>query len=201
MRIQSQPFFVTKMLNFLFDINQSEPRKHRQSAVLRTYKIYIDRVIYIYGTRLDLTLSQTTNFRLFHAVRVCRQFQVYWKWHKAVKTGKTHCGKRRNCSLREMFPFPSVFKRRVLQTRKNQGLFGKGLSHSHTMTPFDASGKQAFWKHCGKRRNCSYRAISPFPTLFSTCSGNFLPFSSNLKLSSANSLNLEESKICRLVMG
>ena len=29
------------------------------------------------------------------------------------------------------------------------------LTHSHTMTPFDAPGKQAFWKHCGKRRNCS----------------------------------------------
>ena len=34
--------------------------------------------------------------------------------------------------------------------------FLKGwLTHSHTMTPFDAPGKQAFWKHCGKRRNCS----------------------------------------------
>ena len=29
------------------------------------------------------------------------------------------------------------------------------LTHSHTMTPFDAPGKQAFWKHSGKRRNCS----------------------------------------------
>ena len=29
------------------------------------------------------------------------------------------------------------------------------LTHSHTMTPFDAPGKQAFWKQCGKRRNCS----------------------------------------------
>ena len=46
--------------------------------------------------------------------------------------GRKHCGKRRNCSL-----FPqltsnstfshSVFKRLVLQTRKNEGLFGKGL--------------------------------------------------------------------------
>ena len=35
----------------------------------------------------------------------------------------------------------SVFKRLVLQTCKNQGLFWKGLTHSHTMTPFDASGK------------------------------------------------------------
>ena len=44
------------------------------------------------------------------------------------------------------------------------------------------------------------RAISPFPTVFSTCLDNFLSFSSNLKLSSANSFSLEESKICRLVM-
>ena len=28
------------------------------------------------------------------------------------------------------------------------------LTHSHTMTPFDAPSKQAFWKHCGKRRIC-----------------------------------------------
>ena len=29
--------------------------------------------------------------------------------------------------------------------------FGEGLTHSHTMTPFDAPGKQAFWKHCGEK--------------------------------------------------
>ena len=75
------------------------------------------------------------------------------------------------------------------------------LKHSHTMTPFDTPGKQAFWKHCGKRRNRLWQAISPFPTVFSTCSDYFLPFSSNLKLSSANSFSLEESKICRPVMG
>ena len=39
-----------------------------------------------------------------------------------------------------------------------------------------------------------------FP-VFSTRLDNFLPFSSNLKMSSANSFILEESKICRLVMG
>ena len=37
--------------------------------------------------------------------------------------------------------------------------------------------------------------------MFSISLDNFLPFSSNLKLSSANSFSLEESKICRLVMG
>ena len=40
-----------------------------------------------------------------------------------------------------------------------------------------------------------------FPKLFSTRVKNFLPFSSNLKLSSANSFSLEESKFCRVGKG
>ena len=40
-----------------------------------------------------------------------------------------------------------------------------------------------------------------FSHSFSTHLENFLPFSSNLKLSSANSFSLEESKICRLGKG
>ena len=47
------------------------------------------------------------------------------KFSKSV--GK-HCGKRRNCSLRAISPFTTVFSKDLyLQTRKNQGLFGKGL--------------------------------------------------------------------------
>ena len=34
-------------------------------------------------------------------------------------------------------------------------VYNFALTHSHTMTPSDAPGKQAFGKHCGKRRNCS----------------------------------------------
>ena len=37
--------------------------------------------------------------------------------------------------------------------------------------------------------------------MFSIRLDNFLPFSLNLKLSPANYFSLEESKICRLVMG
>ena len=37
--------------------------------------------------------------------------------------------------------------------------------------------------------------------MFSTGLDNFLPFLSNLKLSSAKSFDSEESKICHLVMG
>ena len=50
-------------------------------------------------------------------------------------------------------------------------------------------------------RNCSKQAISPFPTVFSTPLENFQPFSSNLKLLTANSSSLEESEICHLGKG
>ena len=49
-----------------------------------------------------------------------------------------------------------------------------------------------------ERRNCSLRAISPFPIVVSMLLDNLLPFPSNLELSSANSFRLEESKIFRL---
>ena len=72
------------------------------------------------------------------------------------------------------------------------------LTHSHTMTPFDAPGNKPFENTVGKG---SQRAISPLPTMFSACSENFLIFSSNFKLSSADCFNLDQSKICSLVMG
>ena len=33
------------------------------------------------------------------------------------------------------------------------------------------SAEQIVWKHCGKRRNCSWRAVSPFPIVSSTLLG------------------------------
>ena len=63
---------------------------------------------------------------------------------------------------------------------------------------FYVSVVQVFRKHGGKRRNCSERAISPFPTVSSTSLKNLLQLLSNLKLLAANSFSLEESKICRL---
>ena len=72
------------------------------------------------------------------------------------------------------------------------------LTLSQTNHYFYVSAVQVFWKHCGKRKNCSERATSPFPIVFST-HWNFLPFLSILELSSPNSFwSLEQSKICRL---
>ena len=43
--------------------------------------------------------------------------------------GRKRCKKRRNCLLPAISPFPTKFwKRLVLQTFKNKGLFGKGLT-------------------------------------------------------------------------
>ena len=75
-----------------------------------------------------LTLSQTSNFRLIQIERVCRrQFQFCLKCQKALLTGRKHCGKRRNCSLRAISPFPIVFSK-VLYCRhvKTRACLGKG---------------------------------------------------------------------------
>ena len=66
-----------------------------------------------------LTHYQTTNFRLFQTKKVCRwQFQIWRKWQKVIQMGRKHCGKRRNCSLRAISPFPTVF---------SKGLFPRGV--------------------------------------------------------------------------
>ena len=79
--------------------------------------------------RFVLTLSQTTNFRLFRTERLCRwQFQVKWKWQEVLHMGRKHCGKKEKLLVTSNFSFSrSVFKRVLLQTRKSQGLFGNRL--------------------------------------------------------------------------
>ena len=38
-------------------------------------------------------------------------FQFFLKWQKVLKTGRKHCGKGRNCSLRAISPVPIVFSK------------------------------------------------------------------------------------------
>ena len=55
--------------------------------------------------------------------RVCRrQFQISRKCKKFIQTGRKHCGKWRNCSLRAISPFPTVF---------SKGLFPRGIKRCH----------------------------------------------------------------------
>ena len=97
--------------------------------------------------------------------------------------------------------FSQYFPQLYISSVSNAELCGNSFTFSHTSPAFYVSAVQVFLKHCGKRRNCSLRAICPFPTVFSNPLENIMPFSSNLKLSSANSFKLEESKICRLGKG
>ena len=75
-----------------------------------------------------LILSQTTNFRCFKTERVCRwQLHIWWKWQKVFETGKKHDGKRRNCSLRAISPFPTVFSKYLYCRHiKTRACLGKG---------------------------------------------------------------------------
>ena len=87
-----------------------------------------------------------------------------------------------------------VFKRLVLQTCKNQGLFGKGLTLYHTVLTLNDPEEETFRKQCGKRRKCCEPAFSPFPTPFSTLPKTNFNFSVTFILSSASVFNLEQSK-------
>ena len=91
-------------------------------------------------------VSQATSFRLFETERVCRrQFQIWWNWQKVLQTGSKHRGKRRNCSLRAISPFPTVFSNDLycshVKTRACLGKVGDAyvfpkLSHTGTNTTF-----------------------------------------------------------------
>ena len=77
---------------------------------------------------IDLTLSQTTNFRLFQTERVCRwQFWMYWKLQKVFQIGRKLCGKKRNCSMRAISPFPTEFSKDLYcRYVKTRACLGKG---------------------------------------------------------------------------
>ena len=56
-----------------------------------------------------------------------RQFQMGWKWQKVLQTGRKHCGKRRNCLLRAISPFPTVFAKGLYCRHvKTRACLGKG---------------------------------------------------------------------------
>ena len=75
-----------------------------------------------------LTLSQTTNFRLFQTERVCRrQFQIWWKWQKALEMGRKHCGKKEKLLIWAISPFPTVFSKDLYCRHvKTRACLGKG---------------------------------------------------------------------------
>ena len=66
------------------------------------------------------------------------------------------------------------------------------FTHNDT---FGESGKEAFRRHCGKRRNCLYKQFLLFPTMFSALSKTEIIIFVTFNLSFANAFNLVWSKI------
>ena len=73
--------------------------------------------------------------------------------HKSYTLPLSHAG-----SMQQLFP-----KHQILDSSKLK-------EFADNYFKFDENGKKVLQtgrKYCGKRRNCSLRAISPFPTVFS----------------------------------
>ena len=90
-------------------------------------------------SKMLLTVSQTTKFRLFQTQWVCRRhFQICWKWQNTDENDRKRCGKRWNCLSWAISPFPTVFSKDLYCSHvKNKGLLGKELTIYHTCLTFN----------------------------------------------------------------
>ena len=79
-------------------------------------------------------------------------YQTIQTLNNPGKEGSWHRGKGRKCWLPAFSPFSRMFSTLLKRTFTICATANpNALNHSHTMTPFDTPGKQAFWKHCGKK--------------------------------------------------
>ena len=74
-----------------------------------------------------LSLFQTTNFRLFQTERVADDKFKFHENGQKLRKSRKYCGKRRNCSLRAISPFPTVFSKELYCKHvKTRACLGKG---------------------------------------------------------------------------
>ena len=79
---------------------------------------------------IDFNSFPNDKFQTFQTQRLCRrQLWIWWKWQNVLQKGRKQCGKKEKLVYTSNFSFShNVFKRLVLQTCKNKGLFGEGLT-------------------------------------------------------------------------
>ena len=124
------------------------------------------RTIFFFAQNVFKKLRNLTLYHSIQTLRPCRRrlLQTLWEKEKMLVTS--------------IFSYPHVLS----------------LTHSHTMTPFDASGKEAFEKeHFGKRRNCLYKQFLLFPQCFLLYQRQKLSFFVPFNLT--NAFNSYQSKI------
>ena len=87
----------------------------------------------------------------------------------------------------------------MLQTSKNQGLFGKGFTNTltlyHTIPTFDDPGNYPFENNVGKGENAGNHHFLLLPSCFLTSKKQISVSESDLFLLSANACNSDKSKI------
>ena len=76
--------------------------------------------------------------------------------------------------------FHCVFKRLILMSLKNQGLFGKGLTWYLTIRGFNDPKRKKSFKQFAKRRKCWQPSFSPFPRLLFTLQRKKFSFETRL---------------------
>ena len=93
-----------------------------ERSIVKKHYITVSGRHYLDRLEKPLTLSQTTNFRLFQTERVCRrQFSVSRKWQKVLQQARK-LNEKEKLLVTSNFSFShSVFKRLVKQIRKTQG--------------------------------------------------------------------------------
>ena len=107
-------------------------------------------------------------------------------------TSIKYCGKRRKCWSPAFSAIPTMFSKAV---------FCRFVNPFPNKPWFLRVCSTCLLKTLWEKEKLLVTSNFSFPTVFSTHLENFLPFSSKLELSSANSFSLEESKICRLGKG
>ena len=180
---------------------------------MRYFHIKNNQLIILYISP-NLTLYQTTKYR---PGRNCTHLQtrnsllLKWWFLYLIWEKKDIVGKGGNAGYQDFLQFSAMFSKGFLYRvgkscdvwyvhyillQKN--ILFNPFPHNNTfLRPWETSLLKTL---CEKEKLLvtSYFSISH---VFSTRLDNFLSFSSNMKLSSANSFNLEESKICCLLMG
>ena len=101
-----------------------------QKHVKPVWATFLICIYSLFGQGLTLPVCKTTTSNSSKMKELADDnFKFDENGRKVLQTGRKHCGKRRNCSLQAISPFSTVFNSVILETRKNQGLFGKGLTH------------------------------------------------------------------------
>ena len=158
------------------------------SVISNLFKSQCSYMVWRYISTVHICWYQGHMHLLWSNMKVTKKMAVLGAivFHKHrlffLKSSK-HCAIRKKCWLPSFSACPTMV---------SNALF---LTLYSIYTHFNTSTTDSFWKQCGKRRNCSKRAISSYPTMFSTQSENCIPICQYFDIISLFAAELVEPKI------